>query len=32
MDARTSRYHDVYARWLRDPQGFWGEAAREIDW
>ena len=32
MDARTSRYHDVYARWQRDPQGFWGEAAREIDW
>jgi propionyl-CoA synthetase len=32
MDARSSRYHDVYARWQRDPQGFWGEAAREIDW
>ncbi len=32
MDARTSRYHDVYARWQRDPEGFWGEAAREIDW
>lgn len=32
MDARTSRYHDVYARWQRDPQGFWGEAAAEIDW
>ncbi len=32
MDARTSRYHDVYARWQRDPQGFWGEAAKEIDW
>ncbi len=32
MDARTSRYHEVYARWLRDPQGFWGEAAAEIDW
>ena len=32
MDARTSRYHDVYARWQRDPQGFWGEAARDIDW
>ena len=27
MDARTSRYHDVYARWQRDPEGFWGEAA-----
>jgi len=32
MDARTSRYHEVYARWQRDPQGFWGEAARAIDW
>src|SRR5690349_6208763 len=27
-----SRYHEVYARSLRDPQGFWGEAAQEIDW
>ena len=32
MDARSSRYHDVYARWQRDPQGFWGEAAQQIDW
>jgi len=32
MDARTSRYYDVYARWQRDPQGFWAEAARDIDW
>ena len=32
MDARTSRYHDVYARWQRDPEGFWGEAAKAIDW
>ena len=32
MDARTSRYHEVYARWQRDPEGFWAEAAREIDW
>src|SRR5262245_57219450 len=32
MDARTSRYRDVYARWQRDPEGFWGEAAAEIDW
>jgi propionyl-CoA synthetase len=32
VDARTSRYHDVYARWQRDPQGFWGEAAQAIDW
>ena len=32
MDARSSRYHEVYARWQRDPEGFWGEAAVEIDW
>jgi len=27
-----SRYHEVYARSLRDPEGFWAEASREIDW
>src|ERR1700683_4782529 len=32
MDARSSRYHEVYARWQRDPEGFWAEAAAEIDW
>src|SRR6516164_4664729 len=32
MDARTSRYHEVYARWQRNPQGFWAEAAEDIDW
>jgi propionyl-CoA synthetase len=32
MDVRTTRYHDVYASWQRDPSAFWGEAAREIDW
>ena len=32
MDARTSRYHEVYARWQRDPLGFWGEAAADVDW
>jgi propionyl-CoA synthetase len=32
MDAKTSRYHDIYARWQRDPQGFWAEAAADIDW
>ena len=32
MDARTSRYHEVYARAMRDPQGFWAEAAQAIDW
>src|SRR5271163_3173189 len=32
MDARSSRYHEVYARWQRDPLGFWGEAAADVDW
>ncbi|HRK17908.1 MAG TPA: propionyl-CoA synthetase [Hyphomicrobiaceae bacterium] len=27
-----SRYHDVYAAWKKDPEGFWAEAARGIDW
>src|SRR5882672_2747192 len=28
----NSRYHQVRARSLADPEGFWGEAARDIDW
>jgi len=32
MDARTSRYPEIYARWQRDPQAFWAEAAQAIDW
>ncbi|MGD0025338.1 MAG: AMP-binding protein, partial [Xanthobacteraceae bacterium] len=32
MDARSSRYHEVYARWQRDPEDFWGDAAQAIDW
>jgi propionyl-CoA synthetase len=32
MDARESRYHEVYERWRHDPQGFWAEAAQDIDW
>ena len=31
MDARSSRYHEVYARWQRDPLGFWAEAATDLD-
>src|SRR3982751_728623 len=27
-----SLYHEVYARSLADPKGFWAEAAKEIDW
>ena len=28
----SSQYHEVYARWKGDPDAFWAEAAREIDW
>src|SRR4051812_3920618 len=28
----NSRYHEVYARSLADPEGFWADAARAIDW
>ena len=27
-----SRYQETYARWQKDPSGFWAEAARDIDW
>ena len=32
MNIQKSRYHEVHARSLSDPEGFWAEAAREIDW
>jgi propionyl-CoA synthetase len=32
MDARSSRYPQVYARWQSDPEGFWAEASEAIDW
>src|SRR5260370_29184056 len=28
----SSRYHQVHGGALDDPEGFWGEAARDIDW
>lgn len=28
----TSRYHEVYENWRNDPEAFWADAAREIDW
>ena len=28
----ASTYHQVYESWRKDPEGFWAEAAREIDW
>jgi propionyl-CoA synthetase len=27
-----SRYFDVYGAWQRDPENFWREAAKSIDW
>src|SRR5580693_6527128 len=32
MNIQSSRYREVHARSLADPEGFWGEAGREIDW
>ena len=28
----SSRYHEVYEAWRRDPEGFWAEAARDLVW
>ena len=28
----ASNYPQAYAQWQADPNGFWAEAAREIDW
>ena len=30
--APTSRYAETIAAWQRDPEAFWAEAARGIDW
>jgi propionyl-CoA synthetase len=32
MDVGTSRYAQAYRQWQRDPEGFWAEAAADIDW
>jgi len=33
MDAKVkSRYPEIYARSLRDPEGFWGEQVEALDW
>lgn len=32
MPTTASRYHEVYAAWKSDPEQFWAEAARDIDW
>ncbi len=31
-EAMSSRYAEVYKSWQTNPEGFWAEAAREIDW
>ncbi|MFH1792944.1 MAG: propionyl-CoA synthetase [Pseudomonadota bacterium] len=28
----ASTYREVYARWEKDPEGFWADAAKAIDW
>ncbi len=28
----SGRYDEVYSRSLRDPEGFWGEAAEDVHW
>jgi propionyl-CoA synthetase len=28
----ASRYGEVYAGWQKDPEAFWAQAARQIDW
>ncbi|MBU1173764.1 MAG: propionyl-CoA synthetase [Alphaproteobacteria bacterium] len=30
--AQASSYHDVYKAWKTDPDGFWLEQAKAIDW
>ena len=32
MMSNQSCYPETYARWRADPEGFWRDAAREIDW
>ena len=27
-----SRYAEVYAQWRANPEGFWAEAAKDVDW
>jgi propionyl-CoA synthetase len=31
-DMTPSRYHEAYAAWRADPEAFWREAAKAIDW
>ena len=27
-----AKYNEMYARSIKDPNGFWGEAAKTLDW
>jgi propionyl-CoA synthetase len=31
-EVAMSRYDQVYGYWRKDPEGFWAEAAKDIDW
>ena len=28
----SSKYAEVYGNWVSDPEGFWAQAAKEVDW
>jgi acetyl-CoA synthetase len=30
--ADAAKYEEMYARSIKDPNGFWGEQAKRIDW
>ena len=30
--ADAAKYQEMYARSIKDPNGFWGEQAKRIDW
>ena len=30
--ADDAKYEEMYARSIKDPNGFWGEQAKRIDW
>ncbi|CAN1534179.1 Acs Acyl-coenzyme A synthetases/AMP-(fatty) acid ligases [Rhabdaerophilaceae bacterium] len=32
MQTASSRYHADYDRWKQDPDAFWAETARAVDW
>ena len=31
-ETPMSRYHDIYASWQANPEGFWADAAEAMDW